>query len=123
MYVLDTSALIDLLDNTERSKKIQKILVDEDAVINVISLHEFFAGASEKDIFVIKNIMQGTQTLAFTDNEAEVSGKIAQNLSRKGTMINAMDPLIAGICITNDATLVTFDNDFKKIPGLKMLEL
>ncbi len=38
-------------------------------------------------------------------------------------MIGRSDIFIAGICLANDATIVTFDKDFGKIKGLKTLIL
>lgn len=92
----------------------------EAAVTTSLSVHELFSGASGKKELVIRGLLGGIEVLPFTQKDAEISGKISNKLAKQGKMINKIDILIAGICLSKNATLVTLDNDFKKIPELKI---
>jgi predicted nucleic acid-binding protein len=61
--------------------------------------------------------------LCFDKDAAIKSAAIEEELSGKGNMINKTDIFIAGICITKNMPIVTLDNHFKKIPGLKTVPI
>jgi len=121
VYILDSSLLIELLQEKPRAAKIMELVGNETAVTTLISVHELFRGAEGKEEFVVKNLLQGMEILLFTSEDAQISGKLAQKLAKKGIPINVADLLIAGICLNNNAKLVTFDNDFKLVPELNII--
>lgn len=123
MFILDSSAIIELLKDNERGKKILAKIGEENIATTSIIVHELFSGADEKNKFIIKNILSRGKVFDFSYEDAEISGKIERFLSDKGELINKLDILIAGTCMRENAILVTFDKDFKKIPDLKLLEI
>ena len=110
-----------MLKGTEKANKIYEKVGDELLTTTSISIHEILVGAHQKEEFMIKNLLQRIETIPFDVQNADESSKIEKKLIKKGNLINSADILIAGICISNDATLVTFDKDFNRIPGLKTL--
>ena len=86
-----------------------------------ISLHETLSGSSQKGEFAVQNLAQNIDIMPFTKEDAITSASIFRQLAKQGKKINALDILIAGICISKKATLITLDNDFKRVPGLKVV--
>lgn len=121
MYILDSSLLIEVIQKKPRAAKIMESLGKEQAVTTSISVHELFQGSNDKEEFVIRGILKGMDVLSFDFEDAQISGKLAQKLYKQGKPINKADLLIAGICLSHDATLVTLDNDFRNIPELKTI--
>lgn len=121
MYVLDSSVLIELVEDHPRKEKIISFLDDAPLVTTSISMHEMLSGnLSEKKYFVFSSLFRGIQILDHTSDAARSGAEIERELARAGTKINRFDVLIAGICKSNNAHLVTLDNDFSKIKGLSV---
>ena len=60
-------------------------------------------------------------SLPFDDAAAATYGLLREQLTRVGQPLGANDMLIAAICLTADATLVTRDEDaFRRVPGLRV---
>ena len=59
--------------------------------------------------------------MPLTTDLTTISGDIYANLRKKGTPVDDIDILIAGIAIANDLVLVTNNRrDFEKIEGLEI---
>ncbi|MBO8182572.1 MAG: PIN domain-containing protein [Archaeoglobus sp.] len=56
----------------------------------------------------------------FTITSARIAGEIECNLREKGENVNIMDVLIAAVVMEKDSTLVTRDEGYKQIEGLKV---
>lgn len=59
--------------------------------------------------------------LGVTKAAAEAYGQIYSALKNAGTLVPINDVWIAAQTIAEDAALVTFDEHFKKIPGLNLI--
>lgn len=132
IYLLDTSILIELL----RVKPEAKDFVDshdEDTILtSSICEAEVYEGiyrekpenisAKQK---TFKNLLENfADTVSFDSNQANITGKIRAELSKKGSLIGDLDVLIAAAAISQNATLVTKNlNHFQKIPGLQVESL
>lgn len=121
MYVLDTSALIDVLTDMPNAEEVFRKIGEEIVTTTALSVHEYLEGATEKEKFMIKNLTM--DVLPFTVTDAYESGMVAQMLAKQGKLINETDILISGICLSHGATLVTFDKDFDRVSGLKLLKI
>ncbi len=121
IYILDSSALIEVLGNSSRAQKVHDILRDSPVVTTSISMHEVLAGAlTEKDRFVIEGLFSTVRVLDHDSSAARAGALIEQELTRMGRKINKADILIAGICTSHHAELVTCDADFAKIKGFSL---
>ena len=121
MYVLDSSVLIELINEYPRKEKVLSFIGDTPLTTTSISMHEVIAGVlSLKEYFIVQNIFHGITIFDHTPDAARLGAEIEQELTRAGTKINRFDLLIAGICKSHNAHLVTLDADFSKIKGLKV---
>lgn len=119
MYLLDSSIIIEFLRNTPRCEKIIKLIDDKSVVITSLTAHELLLGATEKELFIVEGLLNGFEVLSYDVSCATISSRIEKELFKKGEMINLTDIFIASIALKNDFTLVTLDNDFRKISNLK----
>ncbi|MGH6951843.1 MAG: type II toxin-antitoxin system VapC family toxin [Vitreimonas sp.] len=56
----------------------------------------------------------------FDADAAEAAAKLGAALASRGRQIQHLDTMIAGIAVARGAVLVTTDNDFKGVAGLKV---
>ncbi len=121
MYVLDSSAFIEVIEGYPHMNRILQEIGEAPLVTTSLCMHEILAGArSEKDKFILEKIFTGATILEHTVPAARLGAQIEQELQQKGTKINKMDVLIAAICKVHNAELITLDNDFGKIKGFKV---
>ncbi len=121
MYVLDSSALIELVEAKPRGKKISEILGAEPLTTTTICMHELIVGAqTEKQKAVVERLAQSASILEHTLQAARAGAIIEQELLKERNSINAADILIAGICKANNKILLTCDNDFTRIKNLQI---
>jgi len=114
MYVLDSSVLIDAIQQHPRFNTVAKLIRSSPAVTTSISLHELLDGADERQRKVIEQVAQGMDVLPH-DKEAVLTARKTKTPIGKG------DGLIAAICLAHNATLVTADKGFQRVPGLKVI--
>ena len=121
MYVLDSSALIEILEGSPLAKKIEALIQDAPLVTTSICMHELLVGAhSEQEHFVLEHLFSNIRILDYTADAARASAHMMGALSETGTLINKMDILIAAICNVHDAHLLTLDKDFSMIKALNV---
>lgn len=119
MYILDSSILIEIINNTKRAELIHNTIGNLPVVTTSICLHEILSGNFNKqEKFIMENILSNIETLPHTQEAAQIGAEIFKELKEKGNIINEFDILIAGICKANNATLITLDKDFAKINNL-----
>ena len=54
------------------------------------------------------------------ENDARFAAELQLSLRRRGWQLETVDALIATIALRYDLTLLTSDNDFQAVPGLKL---
>lgn len=119
MYLLDSSAIIELLHGTKSGEEIMKFIDNNHVCTTSINLYEVLMGENEKENEKISQFFSSVKILDFDENAARFSVELEKKLIRSGKNINKIDVLIAGICKSNNKLLVSLDNDFKRIEGLK----
>ena len=119
--MIDTSALIEIIKGTKKGEEIIKTYGDENMVTTSLTVHESLTGSKESEIKKLKEFFENIIILSYDFKSAEKSAEIEKELASDGRMINKMDILIASICIINNCSLITLDNDFKKIKDLKLV--
>ncbi len=121
MYLLDSSAIIEILQGTDKSKEIHKIIYGNTVKTTSFSLHEIAVGEDETTIDTILNFFNNIDVLPFDINSAIISFSIEKKLRKEGKLINKIDMLIAGICQQHNLTIITLDKDFDKIKSIKAI--
>ncbi len=119
MLVLDSTAIIEVLNGSQIGAKIRGQL-SEDTVTTALSVYEVGRGMKEQQKEHIAHFFEQIPICACTKSTAERSAQIEKELRNTGKMINQIDILIAGICQELDATIVTLDKDFLKVPKLRV---
>ncbi|MBS3175615.1 type II toxin-antitoxin system VapC family toxin [Candidatus Woesearchaeota archaeon] len=120
-YVLDSSAIIEILQWTLIGEKIVKLYGSELLWTTSICLHEIEAGLiSQKEKERWKQIYQKLSLLPHDEQGALQSAETYHQLKNKGKMINILDILTAGICKAHDGNLITLDKDFLNVKDLKV---
>ena len=125
--ILDTTFVIDLikgrLDAVSKLKEIENSFIQY--AITSPTVFELWSGLislekSEKEKQKIISLVNEQIIYFLDDKSAEEAGKIDGTLVKKGLEIDAEDCMIAGIAIKNNQKLVTRDNHFSRIEGLKI---
>jgi tRNA(fMet)-specific endonuclease VapC len=123
--LLDTNAYVRFLRGDE---KVMGCLARADTVyMSVFVLGELFAcfkaGSKEKgnkellERFLLKPTVS---VLDATMDTADIFGFVMASLRKSGTPIPINDVWIAAQCLETGSLLVTYDNHFAQIPGLRL---
>ena len=121
MFVLDSSALIEVAENKQQKQKVLEAVGNALLITTSICMHEVLTGAdSEKRRFILEGIFAKTLVLDHDRRAALIGSRIGRDLNRKGSKLEESDLLIASICMVHDAELVTLDKGFTRIEGLKV---
>ncbi len=128
MYFIDTNVVIDAI----RSKNSQNIAnhfknkTFTDIKVSSIVVAELEYGAQhssdyEKRKTQYKSFIQDFEIIPFTEKDAEIYGKIKEQLAIEGNLIGSNDMLIASIALSHNATIVTHNvREFSRVRGLKV---
>lgn len=120
MLLLDSTIIIEVLDATPKGMKIQEQLQDQEIATTALNMHEILRTVNEKNRADAASFFEHIPVYGFTRKSAEKSAPLENYLKKSGTMINKIDILIAAICQELNATLVTRDRDFLRVPNLSV---
>lgn len=124
-YILDTDILIYFLKGEARV--VRKMLHTESEAVHttIISHSELFFGAYhsahiEKNLKKISQFLNNISIMPYDEEASSLFGQLKAKLKIKGKLIADMDLMIASICLSQNATLVTNNTKhFEKVPHLK----
>ena len=93
--------------------------------VNVFDLfYGEFKSGRERNVTAVRELAKRIEVLSLTEKAAEQAGKVAAELERKGMSIDFRDALIAGIAMaSNTALYITNVDRFRKIEGIRLLEI
>ncbi len=126
MAVLDTSCLIDFLRNKEGALELVKDIASHETVfITTPSIMELWEGALKSDIKEnemkkVEGLLLSASVLDFDSLSAKRAAEINVELSK--TPLEIEDVMIASISLINGETVVSRDQHFTRIPGLRVLK-
>ncbi len=128
-FVLDTSVLIEVENGNEKIiQQIAKLKAAPEAelAITLFTFCEFYYGIlykSEKNKTKIQERLEQYTVLQTTPRSGVLFCELLHQMKKKGIGIAQFDLFIAALTIDKDYTLITLDNDFKNVPGLKRVIL
>ncbi len=126
MACLETTFIIDLIKGKSDVRDLKDELDRAETLfVAAPSIMEIWAGAlmfKPKDIEKIDSFLSAVEILSFDEKSAKEAGEIYAELSKKGLMIQPEDIMIAGIARSRGEKVVTRDNHFTHISGLKVLK-
>ena len=121
--LVDTSAWIDYFNKTdsETGNNVEHILQNGRAVLAGIVLTEILQGAKIKEEFdAILESMLSLPILEASLTTWVEAGRISFALRKKGITIPTTDLIIASLALENNCSILTLDQHFQKIPGVKI---
>ncbi|MDX1566314.1 MAG: type II toxin-antitoxin system VapC family toxin [Longimicrobiales bacterium] len=125
MMVVDSDVLIDALrGETSARERLDQELRTGALATTAITAFELRSGArSERARGQIETLLAPLTILPFDERAAEKAAEIRRGLEAGGTPIGMADYLIAGICLSRAASLLTRNRGhFTRIEGLRVEE-
>lgn len=127
MYLLDTTAIIELFRGNAQVKEILERKRNDCAATSVSYLEIFtriYHKGLKKEKKYFAQFFSSTPVYFFDLKAAEESSKLMASLYKRGTPINQADVMIAGIGIANKAQgIITKDGDFKEVKAVSDIEI
>ena len=128
MACLETTFLIDLLRGKDEVCTLKDELdKTETLTVAAPSIMEIWSGAllaklSAAEKAKINALLQSLHVLPLDGESAKEAGDIEAELFQKGLPIETEDVMIAGIARAHGEKVVTRDQHYARIPGLKVLK-
>jgi tRNA(fMet)-specific endonuclease VapC len=121
--ILDTSFLVDYLQNKKYTLRYLERNNDEAFYANTITMFELFRGElkSGGDSESLQEDLEWLNEKELNRKGAKEAAKIERKLEQEGEKVNLADVLIAGTARETGAEIVTGDSDFQKIPEVEAI--
>lgn len=123
MIVVDTDVLIDALRGREPARSlVAEAIAAGRLATTTITVFELRSGAdTSRTRAAIDRLLAPLEVLAFDEAAATRAGDIRRALEAEGTPIGMADYLIAGICLSRSAALLTRNRShFERVEGLRL---
>jgi predicted nucleic acid-binding protein len=124
--IVDTSVLV----AAERSTAAFDLPLDEEVGLSTVVLMEYWKGVERADsalrrrrrVAFFERAAATFQVLPVTVATATIAARVWSDLTRAGTMIGAVDLLIAAAALEREWSLATLDvRHFDRVPGLRVI--
>lgn len=129
MACLETTFLMDLLRGKENVKAIKDELSKTESNLTIASpsIAELWSGACLADISnrekeKVNEMIDSLEVFSLDLKSAKEAGEIEADLIKKGISIETEDIMIAGIAKVNGEKIVTRDEHYLNISGLKIFK-
>jgi len=122
--LLDTSVWIDALrGKTPEIVALTRELLNDDRILTCGPvIFEINRGLRHSERKGIMSLFDALTRLPVEEGVWEQAGDLDASLRRKGITIPPMDILIAQTCRHHDVSLLTLDEHFSSVPGLKLFQ-
>lgn len=123
MIIVDSDVLIDALRGRQPAlQRIDEELSGGRLATTVISVFELLRGRrSASRTEKVKKLLAPLVILPLDDDAAHRAAQIRTGLKAEGRGLTMADYLIAGICVSRNAVLLTRNHShFERVPGLKL---
>ena len=108
-YLLDTSVLIDALnDRRSRAALLEELLLQDDALgCCAVNVTEVFAGMRPIEEARTEELLNSLDYYEVTWGIAKQAGLMKRDWARKGTTLSVSDVTIAAVALANNLILIT----------------
>lgn len=123
MIVADSDVLIDALRGRDPSAhRVRRDLPSGGLATTAVSAFELRSGPrSDRARRQVETLLAPLEILSFDEDAAAEAARIRRELESAGTPIAMADCLIAGICRSRSARLLTRNRShFERVPGLEL---
>lgn len=127
-FLLDTTWIVEhLRGNREIVSRIQE-LQEEGLAVSIISVAELYEGIlrsrqQARNEQSLREFLRAVPVLDLTLDICRVYGQQKAKLVQKGTVIGALDLLIASTALVHGLTILTHDRDFQRVGELSVTVL
>jgi len=126
MIVADTDVLIDFLAGSDPgAKRVAVELARGLLRTTAVTRFELLCGArNARQERTIRQLLAAVPALVLDQKAADQAALVKKSLERSGEAIGMADSLIAGIVLSQDATLLTRNRrHFERVTGLRLADL
>jgi len=127
--ILDTDILVALLKGKRDANEAMQALQEkgDEVATTIISAYELLKGAylssrPQDNLAEVQELLSNINILDLTLQACEEASKIYQELKKTGSLIGEFDVLIAAIARTHEETIISRDEHFTFISGIKVTE-
>src|SRR5262252_6084182 len=108
-FLLDTSVIIDVLNDRRGRKQLLLELLNEDHLLACcpINITEVYAGVRAREEAPTEVFLQSLELLPITWSVAKLAGELKRDYGRRGRTLNIADALIAAVALDNGLTLLS----------------
>jgi len=124
MVCLETSFLIDLLDDDVPQDVLKGVDESQDVTVSAVAAAEVWVGAHYEGGGAVETARELLGSLVWLDVSRTVAyraGALQAELKREGEPVGFLDCVIAATAIENGERLVTRDDDYERFPRLETL--
>jgi predicted nucleic acid-binding protein len=108
-YLLDTSVIIDVLNNKRGRRDLLLSLVKQGHLLSCcpINISEVFAGMRPKEESATEEFLRSLEYYHLTWPVARLAGLLKRDYGHKGTTVTIADATIAAVALIHQLTLIT----------------
>lgn len=123
-FILDTNMASHIIrGNAVTQRKLQSISMNQ-ICVSSITEGELRFGAAKRGLpkltTALNEFLLRVEILPWDSDEAQAYGELRAQLVRVGKPLGNLDTLIAAHALAVDCTLITNDQAFKQVPGLRV---
>ena len=121
-FLLDTSFIIDLLNNRRNRPAVMRELVAErhELACCPINVTEIYTGLREPEREKTEALLRSFALIPISFEAGRLAGELLQAGKVQGKTFSVPDMIIAAVCITEDLTLITDNRKDFVVPELKL---
>lgn len=124
MVCLETSSLIDLLDDEIPEDVLEEVDESQEVTVSAVAAAEVWVGAhyeGDDAVETARELLGSLVWLGVSRTVAYRAGKLQAKLKQEGEPAGFIDCIIAATAMESGERLVTRDGDYKKFPQLETL--
>jgi predicted nucleic acid-binding protein len=121
-YLLDTSVIIDVLNNKRGWNVVLKRLLDEGNLLAccAVNLIEVYAGMRPHEERATEQLLSSLEYYEVTKDIAKHAGIVKRDWAKKGVTLSVSDATIAAVTFANNLTLITDNLKHYPMPEIKI---
>lgn len=122
-YLLDSSAIIDLLTTRPLGSRVAKAIEGSELCTSIICYCEVLNKISLQNESNAEKFLSKLFIFPVTLPDGKLAKKIQDSCRLAGRQVPTLDCIVAATAIQNNATLVATDKDFERIQQVKKIVL
>ena len=122
-FLLDTSAILHILDSTEKGKKAIKLVSSGEVITSIICYCEVLNKTNLDKQTIAEEFLSKLLVFQVTLEDGNIAKQFQNSCRKSGKFVPTTDCLIAATAANNKAVVVATDSDFERISGIEKIIL